>query len=125
VPGHTVKTPISGQQKMNLWDPHGNQAASSRAPVQKHLFSAHSHSVKTTEKKKCHLFLKSSIPFWTSYLFSVWLPWKRRTTGKQSVPTSLIQPTGPEPTVSTCVIKKLETDSGNISVFSRYILLSR
>jgi hypothetical protein len=35
---------------MNLRDPHGNQAASSRPPVYKHLFSAQSHSVTPTEK---------------------------------------------------------------------------
>jgi len=42
-----------------------------------------------------------------------------------SVPTSLIQPTGPEPTVGECVLMKLETDSGYISVFLCYILLPR
>ena len=35
--------------------------------------------------KNCHLLLKSSIPFWTSYLNSVWRLWKRRNTGKQTV----------------------------------------
>jgi hypothetical protein len=33
VPLHNVPIPISGQHKMNLWDPHGKQAASSRTPV--------------------------------------------------------------------------------------------
>jgi len=115
---------ISGQHEMNLWDPHGNQAASSRPRVYKYISSAQSHNVTPTEKlsfipEEFYPFLDLVFVFSLASMETTYY-WQTN-----SVLTSLIQPTGPEPAVGECVLMKLETDSGNISVFLCDVLLPR